>query len=304
MSNITESKSGNLPPAEAPKENLNFLVISAYNNDLSWVEGYKNDYVIYDKGGTTPISTSLLPKVIKSQNIGYNLYDMFSFIIDNYDKLPDVTTFCKGNIFPRHMSKSRFDELMNNQWFTPLFDVAMHRPQMPVCMFSSDGCWSEQNNGTTIINPAEKTIESKYFSTYNEMFKFIFVNPVLPRYITFVPGANYVVPKEYILKYSVNFYKNLRMFVSHCQLPTESHLIERALYSIWLGNFAVNPAMDVEIEEGASFRLTGQGLVMSSAGGAKTVARILEQSGARHGPPQSALENRRDNQAIGQRRGG
>lgn len=236
----------------------NFLIVSSFNNDISWLSKLPNSYIVYERGDAE-LKIGLpseLPSEFqiregrKVRNIGYNLYDYFTFIIENYDSLPDVMTFCKGNIFPRHMSQERFMELMNNKTFTPLFDHTYnHRPELPVSMFSCDGLWCEQNNNTILINPSEGSIRSKYFTVYNELLRFIFVNPVIPRYITFAPGGNYVVPKENILKYSVQFYKNLLFFISHCQLPTEAHLIERALYTIWMGNFASSKRMETVISE-------------------------------------------------------
>ncbi len=217
---------------------LNYLCISHFSGDIEWLSRYKNRCIVYDRSDSElSVSKNYLINIQRSPNVGYNLYDMFTFIIDNYHNLQDVTTFCKSNIVPRHMGIDKFEKMMNNSYFTPLFDTSLHKPHMPVCMFSSDGCWSEINNGGVLIDV--NIHPAKYFTVYNELLKFLFVNPVLPNYITFCPGANYVVPREVILKYSRNFYRNLRHFVSHCRLPGEAHLIERALYTIWMCNFDV-----------------------------------------------------------------
>lgn len=220
---------------------MNFLCISNHNNDLTWVKEYKNPYIIYDRSDNDSFVNGL--NFIKSPNVGYNIYDICSFIIDNYDNLPEHTTFCKGNIFPRHITKEKFEELMNNKFFTPLFDYKLHSPSMPVCMFSSDGNWSEINNSWYMNEGKPK----KYFNNYNEFLNYIFVNPVIPNYVTFAPGGNYVVPKKQILKYGIEFYKNLRTFVSHSTFSVESHIIERALYTIWLCNFEINDNMKKQI---------------------------------------------------------
>jgi len=128
---------------------------------------------------------------------------------------------------------------MNNKFFTPLFDYSLHTPNIPVCMFSSDGMWSEINNNWYLNEGKPK----KYFSSYNSFLEFIFENPIKPLYVTFAPGANYVVPKNYITKYNIEFYINLRKFVEHHQFSVESHIIERALPTIWLGNFKINQNM-------------------------------------------------------------
>jgi hypothetical protein len=108
----------------------NFLVVSNYNWDLSWVPQYTDNYVIYDrsdKGFVFPDNIDM-KKVIKSPNVGYNSYDYFRFIIDNYNNLPDVIIFAKGHAFPRHISQAYFDRVMNNRHFTPLMDETQHKP--------------------------------------------------------------------------------------------------------------------------------------------------------------------------------
>ena len=216
----------------------NFLCISNHNNDVSWVKDYDNPYVIYDRSDVDVNLEGL--NVIKSPNVGYNIYDMMTFIIDNYNDLPDYTTFVKGNMFPRHVGKEKFEKIMNNKFFTPIFDYTLHQTQMPTCMFSSDGNFSEINNSWYMGTWHPR----KYFTTtYNDYLNYIFSNPLHPNYVTFAPGGNYVVPKENILKYPVEFYKNLRKFVAYEHLPIESHIVERSLYTIWLGPFEPNNNM-------------------------------------------------------------
>ena len=230
----------------------NFIVISNYNEDPSWIKKYPNDYIIYDRSDDGRSLGSL--KVIKSKNVGYNLADYFTFIIDNYDKLPEYTTFCKGNIFPRHMSEKRFEELVDNQCFTPLFDHSYeHQPKMPVCMFSCDGAWSEINNGISL--PDKSQHPTKYISSYNDLLKFCFTDALIPQYITFAAGGNYVVPRNNILKYTKTFYQNLRFIISHHQLSGESHLVERALYTIWMCNFKPNPKFNDVLVNEATFAI-------------------------------------------------
>ena len=39
--------------------------------------------------------------------------------------------------------------------------------------------------------------------------------------------------KKNILKYELIFYKNLKYIINYSQLSGESHILERALYTIW-----------------------------------------------------------------------
>ena len=213
---------------------MNFLCISNYNTNLEWLTQYKNKYIIYDKSDDPNIKLSF--DHIKIPNIGYNIYDIMEFIITHYDNLPDYTVFCKGNIFPRHISQERFNNLLNNKCYTPLFQPDLHNPTLPSAMFSSDGIFSEINNSWYMVN-------TKYFRTYNDFLQFCFDDPILPSYVTFCPGANYIVPKGNILKYETIFYKNLQTFVKWHSHANESHMIERFLHTMWTSNFKVSSNM-------------------------------------------------------------
>ncbi len=226
----------------------NWLVVSSYNNDVSWVPEYTDRYLIYDKGDTEIYPYTVDPKkVVKSPNIGYNMYDYFTFIIDHYDQLPDCTIFTKGNIFPRHVSQAYFNRIINNAYFTPIEDYRQHKENWPICFFAADGGFCEINNSWYLNINHHPT---KYFHNYDDFLRFCFKEPVIPRYNRFAPGACYIVPKANILKLPKIFYENLRTFVSHGQLIGEAHIIERAFYILWTANFEISDEMLRPIDEG------------------------------------------------------
>ena len=209
----------------------NFLVISNFDNDISWVKDYPNDYIIYDRG-TIPVGPEY--KSIRSTNVGYNIWDIMRYIVDHYEDLPEYITFCKGNTFPRHISRWKFERIMNNKVFTPMFQEDRHLPKLPVCKIEND-IWHEINYGKELVD--SRLHPTKFFKTYNELLQWLYKSPIIPEYIPFAPGANYVVPRETVLMHSINVYQNLKLFVQHCKLPGEAHLIERLLYTLWTANW-------------------------------------------------------------------
>jgi hypothetical protein len=224
-----------------PKIHKNFLVISNYNNDIRWVPDVTDNYLIYDQSKDPQFPETIdKSKVIKSKHSGHNLSDYFRFILDHYDNLPEITIFGKGNMFPRHVRREYFEHVMNNNYFTPIEDPKMHNPVWPKGFFSSDGGFNEINNSLYLKAPGHPL---KYFDDYNEFLKFCFKNPILPRYVRFPPGAMFILPKAHILKYPKVFYENLLEISSYALFPGEAYIIERALYTIWVGNFEVNKNM-------------------------------------------------------------
>jgi hypothetical protein len=243
---------------------MNHICVSCYNiNNLDWLKEYSNPITVYDKtwnGGfagmddSIPTAPTVLQKnypqykIINASVKGYNIHDYLTFIIDNYHSLPDVTVFIKGNIIGRHVTKPYLDSVINNKTFTPIQDweylSTQNNMNTNYMMFSCDGSWLETNDSWYM---SHFKLPKKYFQTYNDFLKFCFVNPVIPKYIQFPPGGNFIVPKEYIYKYNLNFYKNLRLFIDHSRVSAEAHLIERALYTIWTCNFKTTEKINLPL---------------------------------------------------------
>jgi hypothetical protein len=226
----------------------NFLVISNYNNDIRWVPEYTDNYVIYNKIIDAKIPENIdTKKIIQSKNLGYNSYDYFTFIIDNYENLPDCVIFAKGWTFPRHVRKEYFNRIMNNEYFTPIEDWKKHKPQFPISFFSPEGGYCEINNSWYL-----KHWKTKYFLNYNDFLKFVYKDPIIPIYTRFAPGGDYIVPKANILKLPKIVYENLRLLISHCQEPGETHIIERAMHTLWTSNFELSNEIQKPLDKNFS----------------------------------------------------
>ena len=232
------------------KIKTNFLVVSQYHFDVSWVENYTNNYIIYDKGHTMQESE----KVKRLPNLGHNIGTYMTHIIENYDSLHDVTIFVKGDVFPRHCNQEKFDRLVNNKTFTSL-ESYDSEPENGLHVKAADGGYAEVNNSWYVSRHV-----SRHIQTYNEFMSRMFKNPPRTNFVRFPPGANFIVPKHYIYKYPKSFYEKINSFIQYLgteeeclrskplppdmnrleSIPAECHIIERALHTIWTGDFEVN----------------------------------------------------------------
>ncbi len=85
------------------------FVISDYNwldSNLEncWFKEFTTDYLIYDKFHRFQTSN----KVVRQKNVGQNVYDMFDFIVENYENLPNKIFFCRSCItFPKGRSRPK-----------------------------------------------------------------------------------------------------------------------------------------------------------------------------------------------------
>ena len=191
-------------------------VVSRYNQDISWLSSYTDDYVLYDRS-EEPIEGS-----IKVANIGSDLLDKFGFIVDNYEALPDVAVYTKANLF-KYITPEEFDAVKDNKTFTPLL-TQYHKVYEPICRYNADGMYEEINNLWFL--GAHPVKHDPYelmdlLGTRNQ------------EYVQFAPGSNYILPKENILKHSKEFYAKILTYIDYDRYPGECQILERALYTLW-----------------------------------------------------------------------
>lgn len=198
------------------------FVVSRFNQDISWLKDYTNDVVLYDR------SKEPAPNSIVVPNIGSDIYDKYTYIIDNYENLPDIAVYTKANLF-KYCPKEEFDVLYKNaQGFTPLL-TQNHRTYseggVSVC-FYQDKIYFEINNYWYL---GSHPMRDNYFvHQIAQMMGFYNLS-----YVPFAPGSNYILTKENILQHPKSFYEQLRKYLEWNVYPGEAQLEERGLYSIW-----------------------------------------------------------------------
>ena len=211
-----------------------FLVVTNYDNDISWVPKYTDNYVIYNKTGEVPDNIDP-KKVIDQTKYGQGMYDYLSYIVDNYDDLPEMVQFVKGNIFPRLMTQEKYDSLCNNAYFTPLEDYGEHDVKYPNSCLSCDGGYLEYNDSWYL-----KKLPHQYFQSYNAFMSFVYQDPILPVFIRFAPGGCYIVHRDQIKKLPKKLYETLKGFLVYAMNPAEAHMMERSIYTWWTSIQAPN----------------------------------------------------------------
>lgn len=192
-------------------------ILSRYNHDISWLKDYTDDVVIYDRS-EVPIEGSIVVP-----NIGTDIYDKLTYIIDNYDNLPEVAVYTKANIF-KYITPEEFNDIKDNTGFTPIL-TQHHKVYFPTCFYSDDGMYNEINNYWYLGAHPPKSQESLMQLT--DLLNNVAI------YHQFAPGSNYILPRENILKHTKVFYMKLRSFLDWTVYPGEAQVLERNLYNIW-----------------------------------------------------------------------
>jgi hypothetical protein len=203
-----------------------FIVISRYTEDVSWINQLTDDYIIYNKG--EELSSEY--KQIMTPNFGANQYDIFRFIYDNYDNLPDLIAFVQGDPFD-HCLLDRFNSLIHNEYFTLLFGDRSY----PDGNYGGAPYW--ETNDSWYINRDFNAHKPKCkFENFHEYAHHLFEDYIPLSNITFPPGSQFIVEKERCLYYSRNFWKKLMEVI--CQEigmngGKEAHIVERSMQIIF-----------------------------------------------------------------------
>jgi len=247
-------------------------IVTSYETDFSWIDRYTSNYIIYDKSGKLQETDRVRHQI----NVGYNIYDICYFIINNYDGLPDICVFIKANVF-KHCNEEKFSLLIQNNNFTPL-ESYEHLPVSAGHIKGEDGGFMEINNSWYIpahIKTHGKEVD-KYLRTYNQFLDKVFKNPVHPKWIRFAPGGNYIVPKQNILFYSRGFYEKLMGYVDYHRIPSEAHIIERALYTIFTNEFQEKDRLTAQLDDIRTwFMDSGEAVLKKIL--SKRVIRVLQR---------------------------
>jgi len=200
------------------------IIISCFEEDFDWIKDYTDNYLIYNKG--EPIDDL---HVINTENIGNNQRDIFKFIYDFYDNLPELMAFIQADPFD-HCKKEIFDKLIYNISFTPL-EFYGSTPANSLEKRSDDGGFMEHNNSWYI-----KAVNATYgvvcqYSSFDQFMKKFFSNYIHVDWIRFSPGSQYIIEKRQAKYYSRVFWKKLMDELPRNYM-SEGHIIERALWLI------------------------------------------------------------------------
>lgn len=204
-------------------------ILINYNYTPTWLLESDLDYLIYDRSDSDKwLEGFPKERLIKTKNIGNVDFDKLSYLIDNYDTLPDVFLWGKSNLW-KYISKEEFDLVKDNQTFTPLLTrghASYSDHAGVVCYYDALGMYRERNDSWFL-----NAVPAKYVSSFDEwakLFQF-----TASKYIPFAPGGNYILTKERVHRYPKKFYERMRDTMPYTQLPGEAQCAERSYYLLW-----------------------------------------------------------------------
>lgn len=216
-----------------------FFVISNFNTNPFLVAKYSKDFIIYDQSNKViqdELKSLRDKRIIFSDHVGHNLQDYLNYIIDNYENLPPLIAFVKGNIIERHINKEAWQKIYRNLYYTFLYSDRTLRDVRKKQFSTFLGDFCEVNSSWFVWHSSHR-----YFINYNNFLNFIYVDPIIPQYVQFSPGGCYIVEKERIIKNPKSLYIGLKKIISYQFFPSEAWLLERFLHTLFTANYDFHP---------------------------------------------------------------
>jgi hypothetical protein len=185
------------PPIKLNKTKLK-VIVARYNENIEWVQKIKYDTIIFNKNkNESHLFENNLP------NVGREGHTFFSYIVNNYEYLPEYLAFLQGS--PIEHCNNFIDEINNFG-----FDVEF-KPLGP--LFEE----------TTTIEHINQEILG-----YSKKIGFEVTFPVY-----YVRGAQYIVSRDLIYKKPKSYYEKILDTLSHEVYPWDGLNVEKTLFQIY-----------------------------------------------------------------------
>lgn len=205
------------------------LIVSRYNEDISWLCNYKNfNIIIYNKGEDISIKKGL--KINPIPNLGREAHTWLHHIIKNYNNLDEYNIFIQGRIDDLgcmvYKDLNRYKkELIKNEFSVSRFGLLGPSHWGHHIGIEKDPKYQERwTNG-------EITRSKIGFRKYAQK-----IFPEIPIFVSTSYGGCFGVSRNLLLKYELDFYKSLIDTVSKSCHPIEAHYLER----LWCYIFTKN----------------------------------------------------------------
>ncbi len=96
----------NVFDASRPKHKNIHAVVSRFEENVDYLQHYPFEYTLYNKGSPINETSISLP------NLGKCDHTYLTFIVDNYDALPEITLFLPASFYNNNVKRILMDELI------------------------------------------------------------------------------------------------------------------------------------------------------------------------------------------------
>jgi hypothetical protein len=200
------------------------IIVARYNEDIQWLNDEMHNCIIYNKG--EPLN---IPNEILIENVGRESETYLHYIIDNYDKLPDVVVFTQARIGD-HKGADDVNYLLRIKndalEYSISKNLSIHYDNNTNIHFDKE--WNLRTDGWFLKDNYKNNQPITFLEWFTKNINNTYPNPLI-----FYCNAIFALKKELILSNSIDYYKKLILEVNHHINSTEGHFFERSWYYIF-----------------------------------------------------------------------
>jgi hypothetical protein len=131
---------------------------------------YAKNFEIFDQSNDQVFRCQLEelndPRIKFSKHVGHNIIDYLNWIINNWDNLPEVVVFAKGNMVGRHINEEHWEKIYLNKHYTFVYNNELiSETENQFAGWSSD--FSEINNSWFVSHS-----KHRFFTNTNQLIDF------------------------------------------------------------------------------------------------------------------------------------
>jgi len=215
----------------------NTVVVTHYDMDISWIDEIRDkniDIEIYSNSGNFPNLERNTINYHNPLNLGREAHLYLTYIINNYNKLPDNILFLHSHKVDWSQDFSLPFIIDNIKWDS--FDYFNIASREHYNTLFTQGDYGHGSPKEWMIN-SWKIFEDKYD---------------FPKEIYYYAGGQFKVNKKLILQYDISFYKKLDDWLLNTELP--DWISARIFEYTWHLIFTKNP-IDEKLENHKIFNI-------------------------------------------------
>jgi hypothetical protein len=213
--------------AEAEARSVRYIV-ARYNEDISWTDSLSPDRIIYNKGDPSTLSTAQPSEVTTLPNMGRESHTYLTYIIENYDNLPDVCVFTQGNIADHcgsndaNILRVLAAEASDGSVPAGLSRYRLYRAT------PTDEIWGRTWNRNFNFSNYKKNTFEDFWQWFERN-----IAPQFPNPIYVYPNGIFAVTKARILSHTKDYYKQILDELSWHIDPIDGHFAERSWFHMF-----------------------------------------------------------------------
>ena len=208
-------------------------IFTRFREDISWIKDNSDIFenaIIYNKGEPLNIENEIL-----TENVGLDARTPFTFILDNYDSLPDVCIFSQAKINDHFLH----GEFLNADSLRKYKDEAFTHGESLETYIINDTCWAKDWNLHIGGHQNPDLYENKIVIPFIEWFN-TNIDSKSTNVKRFHPCCIFSVSKKKILSRSKDYYENLHEKLNRSGIRIEPGFIERSWYHIFNPDYVEN----------------------------------------------------------------